>query len=86
MTKIIQVIEQALNDIDSGAVATERRALLQKWVEDYGIDNVCAATGLKASTVLQYLRDTKTVIGRDAIEQGQFVFTHPVVLAELAKI
>lgn len=78
--KIKEAIEQALNCIDHDQAAKDKRAMLNNWIMKYGFDATCLATGLKPSTVMQYARDQGAIIGTDAIEQGKFVFSHPIVV------
>lgn len=79
-TRVITAIQQALANRDDTVIIEERRQLLQTWINQYGLDVVAAATGLKPSTLMQYSREKRPSIGYDAIDQGKFVFANDEVI------
>lgn len=77
MTKIEITIKRIIAGRDDRETMVQRRAELTKMVDLHGIEAVTAATGLKESTVQQYLRDKASRISLAAIDQARFVFAHP---------
>ena len=74
MNKTIVKILSARND---ALIMQERKNELAKMVEEHGIDTVSEASGLKVSTISQYLRDKSPRISLVAVEQARYVFNHP---------
>jgi len=71
MEKLIRVI---LNKRNSPSLMTARRDALQEYVTKYGIKNTAIASGLKESTLKQYLRQKHPKIGSEPLEQASHVF------------
>lgn len=77
MTKTEITIKRIIASRDDRRIMDDRRKELALMVEQHGISAVVVATGLKESTINQYLRDQASRISLSAIEQARFVFTHP---------
>lgn len=81
MTKIQITIKRIIASRDERETMRIRQAELVQMVDKHGLEAVIAATGLKESTVCQYLRDKSSRISLSCIEQAKFVFAHPTYIA-----
>lgn len=81
MNKIDRVINKIVDSRNDWAIMNERRDELAQMVNNHGMEAVAAATGLKESTINQYLRDRAPRISLTAMDQARFVFAHPDYLA-----
>lgn len=76
MNNIDKAIIKILDARDEWATLISRRDELAKMVADHGISAVSLASGLKETTITQYLRERVPRISLMAIEQARYVFAH----------
>lgn len=70
-----KIIDSIIHKRDINAVMTARKNQLRDYVALYGVELTAAATGLKESTLNQYLRESNPRIGLEPLEQAAYVFS-----------
>lgn len=74
MNKLTRTIQKVLRSRDDNAIMEQRRTELAQMVEDHGIEAVSEASGLMITSIQQYLRDKRSKIGTNPLNQARFVF------------
>lgn len=81
----VNIVKGILARRNDAAIMRERQQELTAMVEANGADIVALATGLKESTIGQYVRDRNARISLTAIDQARYVFNHPQYVAAQQK-
>lgn len=69
-----KIIKKLVQQRDSSAAHVARQTELRRYVKCYGIEYVMLATGLKASTLNQYLRGKHPRISMETMDAVRYVF------------
>jgi hypothetical protein len=71
----IELIKKAAADYDASNETTgeQRTERFKTLVEKYGVDNVCAATGLKCSSVVKYTQKNNYPIAMQTLVKAETI-------------
>ncbi|AII27462.1 hypothetical protein B8b_011 [Pseudoalteromonas phage B8b] len=70
----LEKIRKAVFNIDRVAIIVERKQRLSNLVDEYGLEEVAAATCLNVSTIKQYLSSKYSTIGLEPLTQAENIF------------
>lgn len=71
--KVMTRIQREVERFDRAKIMRERQIWLQELVNDYGIEFVAEASGLKQSTIKQNLNSRSPLLGYDALNQADTI-------------